>query len=217
MKCILLANGDYNRDFKAYQKLISPDDLIICADGGANYAKLMELTPCIIIGDMDSIAMEAKEYFHRKQVSFIEYPRHKDYSDTQLALSIAEERQVKEIIFFGSLGKRLDHTMANIYACLAAVARGIKIVHYSPDMILYIINDKLEIKGQQGDIVSVLALTDEVTGISENGFEYSLSHAVMKKDNPYGISNRMLSEQAEITVEHGILAVFHYANTPISK
>lgn len=210
MKCILLANGDYGQDLTPYQKLISPDDLVICADGGANYAKRMDLTPFCIIGDMDSITADVKEYFHNLRVPIRKYPRQKDFTDTQLALSVAEEQQVKEIILFGSLGLRLDHSLSNLYGCMEAVRRGTRLMHYTPEMALHLVNDSLELHGQKGDLVSVLTLTDEAVGVCEIGFEYPLEKVILSKENPYAISNRMLSERATISVEHGILAVFHY-------
>ena len=210
MKCILFANGDYGQDLKPYRKMIAPDDLIICADGGANYAKLMKITPLCIIGDMDSITIETEEYFKKLKVQFRKFPRRKDFTDTQLAIAMAEERQVKEIVFFGTLGRRLDHTMANIYAGLDVVKRGVKLTHYSPEMLLHIVRDQLELKGGEGETVSVFALTDEAVGVSETGFEYDIENAVLKKDNPIGVSNRILSNQAIIKVENGVLAVFHY-------
>ncbi|MGI6468137.1 MAG: hypothetical protein ACOX0Q_03810 [Syntrophomonadaceae bacterium] len=43
--------------------MIKGSDLIICADGGANYAHEMGLIPAYIVGDMDSIRPEVKEFF----------------------------------------------------------------------------------------------------------------------------------------------------------
>jgi thiamine pyrophosphokinase len=43
--------------------VIKGSDLIICADGGANYAHEMGLIPAYIVGDMDSIRPEVKEFF----------------------------------------------------------------------------------------------------------------------------------------------------------
>ena len=210
MRCILLANGEYSENLASYQKMILPGDLIVCADGGAEYAKKMNLTPFCIVGDMDSISLETKEFYEKKQIPFRKYPRHKDLTDMQLAMAIAQEQMIKEIIFFGSLGYRLDLTMSNLYAGLEAVKQGIKIMHYSPEMALHLVYDRLEIEGKKGETVSVLTLTDEAAGVNLSGFEYELENTVLMKENPFSVSNRMISERAIITVEQGILAVFHY-------
>ncbi|MFA5653163.1 MAG: hypothetical protein WDA72_03545, partial [Desulfomonilia bacterium] len=39
-----------------------------------------------------------------------------------------------------------------------------------------------------------------------SGFQWPLKDAVMEMGNPYGISNRVVSEQARICVREGVLA-----------
>ena len=78
--------------------------MILCADGGANYAYLMKLMPHYIIGDMDSIKNEVRDYYSQKQVIFKKFPKQKDFTDTQLVISYAEELGATEIVFFGTWG-----------------------------------------------------------------------------------------------------------------
>ena len=104
MKCLVLANGKYGT-LEEYQGVIKGSDLIICADGGANYAYEMGLIPAYIVGDMDSIRPEVKEFFALQQVTVKKYPRSKDFTDTQLALALAEELGADEIVMLGTLEK----------------------------------------------------------------------------------------------------------------
>ncbi len=210
MKCLVLANGEYGDDLKTYNELIDKADCIICADGGANYAYQLQLVPDCIIGDMDSIAGEVRDYFNRLEVPVKKYPRQKDFTDTQLALSEAEARGADEIVLIGSLGKRLDHTLSNLYSCMDLAERGIKVSHHAPEMQVHLVTDELRLKGGAGDLVSVLVLSDRATGVSEEGFEYPLQKAVLAKGNPFAVSNLMVGEDATITVDEGVLAVFHY-------
>mgnify|MGYP001251473820 CR=1 FL=1 len=47
MKYIVMANGYYgNLDF--YKNIFSGDEIILCADGGANYAYQLKLLPRLI-------------------------------------------------------------------------------------------------------------------------------------------------------------------------
>src|SRR5690554_5382413 len=105
MKCLILANGSYG-PLEYYQQQLTAD-IILCADGGANYAYLMELIPDYIIGDMDSINSEVREFYLQKEVVFKKFPRQKDFTDTQLVISFAEDLGASEIVFFGTLGNRL--------------------------------------------------------------------------------------------------------------
>ena len=49
-----MANGDYE-DLNWYRSRIDKFRIIVCADGGANWARKLGIVPDLIIGDMDSI------------------------------------------------------------------------------------------------------------------------------------------------------------------
>lgn len=216
MKCIIFANGEYG-DLKFYKNLLKEVDFVICSDGGANYAYMMGIIPDLIVGDLDSIQADVKKFMQQKNVDFKTFPTHKDFTDTQLAVSIAEEMGAKEIILLGTMGKRLDHTLSNLYCAMEAVERGIKIEHVSPECRVYIVNNILEIKGDRGDIVSVLPLTEEAKGVNERGFDYLLDNVILEKRNPYAVSNVISGSTAEISLNEGILLVIHYPKTSMKQ
>lgn len=211
MKCLILANGDYGK-LEVYEDLILSFDIVLCADGGANYAQQLDIVPDYIVGDMDSIDDKVKEHFIGKNVAFKKFPRQKDFTDTQLVISLAEELGATELTFFGTLGSRLDHTLSNLYSCIETVENGNRVIHYNPECTVYIVADKLDLTGNIGDTISVLALTDTVTGLSEKGVKYPLEYVLLEKANPYAISNILVAEKAEIILENGVIAVFHYHN-----
>jgi len=210
MRCIVLANGEYgNLDF--YRKLFIDNDIVLCADGGANYAYKLGLTPEYIIGDMDSIDEKVKEFFNSKGVRFKKYPQRKDFTDMQLALALAFEMEADEVILLGTQGKRFDHSLSNLYCGIEFVKKGMKITHLGPECTVYLVSDNLSITGKIGDIVSVLPLGGSAEGAYLQGFEYSLENAVLECDNPYTVSNVLAENTADITVKKGVLAVFHYS------
>ena len=209
MRCIILANGEYGQ-LEAYDSLLSTADLVLCADGGANYAYEMNVLPAMVVGDLDSISPHVENYFKAKDVSFKKFPRQKDFTDIQLTLGYAQKMGVTEIILFGTLGKRLDHTLANLFCSINCVLHGIDVCHYSPECSVHVIHRQLHLIGKPGDIVSVLPLVSKATGVTEIGFEYPLKEAELEIQNPYSVSNRLLGEQGYIKVQSGILAVLHY-------
>lgn len=211
MRFIVMANGIYG-DLRFYKNCLTGNETILCADGGANYAYKIGLLPQIIIGDMDSILPEVKEYFTQKNVAFRKFPRRKDFTDTQLVLTMAAEMGASDILLLGTLGKRLDHTLSNLYGGIEMAQKGIKITHLSPLGTIHLVNKELEIIGKSGDLVSVLALSEQANGVTVQGFEYPLDHVVLEKKAPYAISNVLLERRGMISVEEGVLAVFHYFN-----
>lgn len=209
MQCTIMTNGEYAALFR-YRNIIQASNIIICADGGANYAYQMDIIPACIVGDLDSIRPKVLEHYIQMEVPIKKYPKHKDFTDTQLALTVAENMGVDDLIFLGSLGGRLDHTLSNLYGCLDLVAKGRRVVHYHPDYQVYIINKEIEIQGVVGDLISVMSLTDISRGVTEIGFEYPLNEVVLETKNPYAVSNVLTEKSGIIRVEEGILAVFHY-------
>jgi thiamine pyrophosphokinase len=209
MKCVILANGDYG-DVDTYKWLLNEADIILCADGGANYAYEMGVTPAYIVGDMDSILPAVKDYYKEQGVDFRRYPQRKDFTDTQLILALAEELNADEIVFLGSLGKRLDHTLSNIYCGAELALKGKKVWHYTSNYSAYLVSKEITISGEVGNIVSVLVLTDQAKGVYEEGFEYPLKNVILRKWNPYAISNVLTENEGVIRVSEGLLLVIHY-------
>ncbi|KUG03267.1 thiamin pyrophosphokinase [hydrocarbon metagenome] len=209
MRCIVLANGEYG-DLKFYEDVFKGCDIILCADGGANYAYQLGVLPDYIIGDMDSINENILEYYNSRQVPFKKYPRRKDFTDIQLAMSTAEEMGAQEIILLGTQGKRFDHSLSNLYCGLEYVKRGIKIIHYGPECTVYLVCSQMSLQGRAGDLVSVLPLGGVAAGVYLKDFEYPLENVVLECDNPYAVSNVLAEDTAQIELENGVLVIFHY-------
>ena len=64
MRTIIFTNGEYKNKafYEGYLKKFTAD-YVICADGGANYARELNIKPDMIIGDMDSITAETRAFF----------------------------------------------------------------------------------------------------------------------------------------------------------
>ena len=66
----------------------------------------LKIAAAAIIGDMDSILPEVKQYYADRQVELKKYPRRKEFYDTQLALTSACEMGASEIHLAGDSGKK---------------------------------------------------------------------------------------------------------------
>ena len=205
---LIFANGQHDEGIN-YRGLADKADVVICADGGANAAYRHRILPHYIIGDMDSIEPEVLEYYRGKKTILKVYPVNKDFTDTQLAINLAETLHINELIMLGTLGKRMDHSISNLYSSIRAVERGVCIQHITAEMSVYIIKDQLHLKGKIDEIVSIFSLTAEAHGVTTAGLQYPLQEASLRLDEPYAVSNCLTATTASISVQTGILAVFH--------
>ena len=118
---LLVANGQIENPLLLLELLINAYHfnnkfLIASADGALKNCLYLKLVPDIVIGDMDSISEDDKKIFitSNPKALFIKSPCKKDESDTQLALEYLVKSNIKNIILIGALGKRMDHSLANL-------------------------------------------------------------------------------------------------------
>ena len=201
MRAIIIGGGSVSKNLTEY---ILPGDFIVCADSGYDRAKKLCLVPDLVIGDMDSIVSDIEN-----GPEIITAPVHKDETDSMLCLDILAARGFNEILFFGALGGRSDHSFANITLLLYAAKKGIslKIIHENSR--LFIINGKTEISGNKGDLFSLFAVGGDAGGITTEGLLYPLADETLYADNPRGVSNELLGNRASVCVKTGFLLAIH--------
>ena len=183
---------------------------VLCADGGARYAHALGIIPDLIIGDMDSLEEELLRHFAEKGVAVAPYPVRKDETDTQLALERALAMDPEEILIFGAMGRRLDHTMANLGLLMMGPGKNVPIKLVDEDCEVFVTTGAATVSGQKGQTVSIFPWGGEARGITLKGFEYPLEGATMNLARPCGISNRLTEEEGRIRVDEGCLLVIHY-------
>lgn len=188
---------------------VRPDDLVICADGGVQNALRLGLQPGIVVGDFDSAPPDLADALRRKGIRFIEYSTRKNETDAELALRLAVEQGVDEIVFLGALGGRLDHALANLLLLAAPEFARVPITVVDDGMTIRLCRDRCTLSGRPGDIVSLLPLGGDVEGVVTRGLEYPLRRETLKFGLARGVSNVMLETVGEVKVSAGILAVFH--------
>ncbi|MCB0200802.1 MAG: thiamine diphosphokinase, partial [Anaerolineae bacterium] len=95
MKAIIVASSPSAA--KPYTLLPQPVDLVIAADGGANWCVAWGWYPDLVVGDMDSIAADVAKQLRDEGVPFVAHPVEKDETDLKLALHAAIDRGADEI------------------------------------------------------------------------------------------------------------------------
>ncbi len=206
MKCIIVANGII-KEYGYLKQLIDHSDMLVCADGGSRHLRKVDILPDIVIGDLDSMSISDRNFLENRNIKIIQYPRRKAASDTELAVMWAMENRADEITLTGTTGERLDHTLANIFLMKKIAAKGIPCRMIDDNNEIYLISDKIRLKGNQGDLVSVIPLTEKVSGLTLTGLEYSLEDAEIFMGSSIGISNYLTGNEACISIKTGLLAV----------
>jgi thiamine pyrophosphokinase len=98
-RALIILHGN-KTDISRIRTTYSSDLLLICADGGAEYARRYHIVPHVVVGDMDSISSETLYWLEEKSVEILKYPRNKDLTDSELAIEKAIEMGCTELIIF---------------------------------------------------------------------------------------------------------------------
>lgn len=204
MKAIVIANGQIHEgDF--YRSLIAPTDLVICANGGASNAIALGLQPQVVIGDLDSFDSGLQAKLEADGCQVLAHPVRKDETDLELALYYAIEQGVDEILILGALGGRIDQTLANILLLALPELHSVKARILDGGQEVFLIRDEALIEGQVGDTLSLLPLTEQVTGIYTEGLEYPLKNGTLYLGPARGVSNVLTAPQARVWIGQGLL------------
>lgn len=210
-RAVILCHGElWLDDFK-----LRTDDVLICADGGAEYAARMGWRPHVIIGDLDSIPAAIRNKWAEAGVAFEIYPVEKDKTDGELALDYAVRLGVSEVLILGALGGRVDHLLTNVlmltkYIPAAESGGSVPSVRIlGTRQAVWLTGRYTTIRGKVGDIVSLIPLSEQVTGVSTKGLYYPLTNGVLKFGSSLGNSNRLVSDVATVEVGEGNLLVVH--------
>ncbi|MGQ9631581.1 MAG: thiamine diphosphokinase [bacterium] len=200
----IVSNGEMaDPDF--YISQMRGADLIICADGGAN--KLFEwgVKPDIIVGDCDSISPEVKKHYESQNVRFEVHPSHKDQTDTELAIDIAVSLKPAEVVLLGMFGGRIDHTLANIQLLERFHGSGIDASIADENQRIFIVEGEAILHGEEGEMFSLLAVSEEARGVCIEGARYPLRDATIRRGTSLGVSNVIEGEAVHISVRNGLL------------
>lgn len=201
MRAVIICGGTI-RDYGYIREQIRDDDTVICADSGYNHAVKLGLTPSLLVGDFDSIGGLPAG------VKTVSYPARKDLTDTEIALGHAREMGFTDFLLIAAIGSRLDHTLANIQLLQDCLERGENAQIMDEHNKICATASKVSLCEPPGSIVSLLPLSD-CYGVATSNLEYPLrgEELFVGKRTRTGVSNIMLGDEAEVSVQSGTLLV----------
>ena len=209
MRIVIFAGGTL-RPGRAFYAAIGGADMIIAADSGAATALHYGCTPSFVVGDFDSLDTALLQELSERGSQVRRVAVEKDETDTELAVQVAIEQGATSITLLGAFGgARFDHTLANILLLAGFEHVPIRIVDGPAICWLVRGPGSSEVNGRVGDLVSLLPLTGDASGVRTKGLYYALNGETLYFGRPRGMSNVLVEEHAEVFVEGGMLVVIH--------
>ncbi|MDD3253738.1 MAG: thiamine diphosphokinase [Lachnospiraceae bacterium] len=208
--CLIVTGGKLDLAFarsflekESFQK-------IIAVDAGLEYVEALGLEPDYIVGDFDTVDPSVLERFRR--LPFIVWEQHKpekNETDTELARNRALTLGCSRIVFLGATGGRLDHMMGNLHALYACMQSGVEayLVDRQNRVCLLDADRTFTRTSLWGNYVSFLPYSEEVKGITLEGFKYPLQDKTIRRGEEVGlcISNELTGDTARLHFDEGIL------------
>ena len=203
----LIVGGAPIEDYERIRRYIRKDDFVICCDSGLKHREGLHVEPELIIGDFDS---------HEKpetEVETIVLPTEKDDTDTVYAISEALNRGFEKFLLVGMTGRRLDHTLGNVYILVrlaelkkqAMIVDDYSEIEYIPEGSTVEIDDSYA-------YFSLVAITGKVSGLTIKDAKYELADAEIRPFYQYGISNEVIpGKTAKVSVKEGSLLLIRDA------
>jgi len=207
-RAVIFLNGNLPQPAPV-RSLIHPDDFLIAADGGTRNILALGLLPNVLIGDLDSLSVENRQTLEQADTRIFQYPDDKNETDFELALRHAVELGHCEILVVAALGERLDHTLGNLSLLTDPSLAGYDIRLDDGLQEAFFARDKCRLRGDPGDLISLIPWGGEVRGVTTHGLRWPLSGEVLWSHHTRGISNELLDETASICIESGLLLVIH--------
>ena len=203
--CALVAASDFNtQDFMARYEA-GYFDYIIAVDAGYAHLEACGVRPDMALGDFDSLG------YKPTGLRVASFPPEKDKSDLELAFDRACALRYDEVMVYGALGRRLDHSIANLQLFAKFSEKGMYVSAVdSADIVCTLTGpDTLDLPAYKEGRVSVFSLSDCAQGVTETGMKYALDNEPLTNRTSRGVSNELLGLPATISVEEGTLLVFY--------
>lgn len=163
-KCVVvIANGEMELNSAVHSKIKSAAAVIV-ADGGLNHCHRLGIKPSWVVGDFDSVD---PSILQEVQAGTTRLKRAKDETDLEVAIKKAKQISGQaQIIIFGGLGGRVDHTLSNVFLLLRDPG---KVYLESENQLLFAANSslgKIRISNPNFKTISLFPLNGKASGVS---------------------------------------------------
>jgi thiamine pyrophosphokinase len=210
VKAVIVADGDHA---PADRGLLADAELIIAADGGAEWLDAQGIAPHMVVGDLDSADAALIDRLAAAGVAIERHPVGKDASDLELGVEAASKVGADDIVVLGALGGALDHLLANVLllGSAARARQSIRLVHGSTSARLLTGPAEVQLNGPAGSRVSLLALGAAAKGVTTRGMRWRLAADRLEPGSSRGLANVVDALPAAVSLVAGQLLVVEFA------
>ncbi|WP_243289917.1 thiamine diphosphokinase [Bacillus sp. FJAT-47783] len=180
----------------------------IGVDRGVLYLLESGIIPDFAFGDFDSISEKERQRLNEMLTNINIFPSEKDKTDSEIGIDFAlSQKNVHEIVLFGATGGRLDHLFGNVHLLFKALKKGAmaKIIDCQNEVSIYQSGTYTIEEQERYRYISYLPFSEEVTGLTLQGFKYPLINCHIKRGSTLCISNELIHSVGTFSFENGIL------------
>ena len=201
------------RAIELAREFVDAGATVIAADSGLDHAVAAQLSPTLLVGDLDSISASGRMWAYAHGVEVDEFPTDKDFTDTEIALERAVHTAgTGALLLVGGLDPtdpRLDHVLGTIAALgsptLASLV-SIRAVLGTDEFQVVHAPHTAAVDVEAGQTFSLLALHGDADGVTLTGARWPLTHATLRSTRALGVSN-VADSTVTLSVGSGIVTV----------
>lgn len=201
MHALIFANGE----LELLASGLPAAQLLIAANGGSRHCRTLGLYPHVLVGDFDSLEPELQADLKANDVQLLAHPARKNKTDFELALLHAQQAGAAAVTVVGGLGRRWDHSLANLLLAADARFASLPITFLHGPQRLFPIRQAAQLDAPLGSRVSLIPLAGDALGVTTYGLEYPLHAERIPFGSSRGVSNVVADAGAKITLEGGLL------------
>ena len=187
---VLIANGKKPKNKKIIEILKNAKN-VICVDNGYELASELNITPSVVIGDLDSVDINKIS----KDILIIK-DEDQNTNDLEKTLNYCLSKNIRDIILVGATGERDDQNLATILVSLEYIEQ-LNIEILSDLYSIEFVNGERDFEAIPMREVSLIS-TDKGNIITTQGLKYNLDKSKLSSAT-HGISNYSIGENFSIS------------------
>ena len=180
------------------QRLRQWPDVVIAADGGLQRARDAGFAPQVYVGDSDSGGAA------EPGLPCVPLKPEKDVTDLEAAYNWARDHGLRQLIFTGCTGGRLDHHMAAMALLETAAREGVRgVILDARNRVEFLTPGRHVLPGRGYRYFSLIPVDPMLLGVTITGARYPLKNRDVRRGDSLTVSNECLGEGVEVSFTAG--------------